>query len=703
MRWSRYSVLLVLAGCGVDLSYPDDLRVSCTTSADCGDELVCDGAFCVVRLDTDPPGLVSANTPTTSSIRLVFDEPMREDSVQDSDFAIEPALQLFGATFDNESPTEVLLVTGELTLDATYTITVTAITDVAGNALDPSAARGTVRITAQPDDPSPPDLVSPGQDDVVGFTVGLVWSARQGAESYTLQVAEDAAFTVGLNTYVVAAPDAGREVTVSDSKRFYWRVKSDLSVYTTPRAFEVVGSTIHVFCASTDTCTDARLQTGSKSSPYLLPSRGVTAAQARGATTVKIAARGGAARYDDSLLLSTSVTVSGGYTSAFNDYPEGDCPNPTYLRATTSTLLVSGAVGPLRVNCLELETTSAASEYTVKLTGSSDVDLRRVTASGPSTLIVTPNVIDTVVRDSKFTSTSSKPFVALLQGGVVRASVFVSPWAGTGGQAMNVRDNAVVERSTLVLGNSGSSQSVSAVEVLGAAVLRDNLIVANAAFARAVQLGGPNVIVGNTIVAFVAPDNPGNVYTGVVGMRASSSASEGSGAIITNNLIVSLTSGGRCFAEKAYADPFSFENNVLVGCTSEAYGDYFITETGNPTPNNQPQSTAEQINALDVTDMFGQHRVRDGTSRYNGNIVSAIAVNALFVNYDGADNNLFAYEDNDLHLLLTSDSDGITTAGKVATGNDCGVIEAPVACGGEAVDFAGAARTVPWSAGAYEK
>jgi hypothetical protein len=90
-------------------------------------------------------------------------------------------------------------------------------------------------------------------------------------------------------------------------------------------------------------------------------------------------------------------------------------------------------------------------------------------------------------------------------------------------------------------------------------------------------------------------------------------------------------------------------------------------------------------------------------ARYSGNVVSSLTVSDVFVDFDGPDNDIWTTSDNDLHLLLVSDPDGIAIGGKDATASDCGAVETPMACGGDAVDRSNTPRTIPWSVGAYEK
>jgi hypothetical protein len=85
--------------------------------------------------------------------------------------------------------------------------------------------------------------------------------------------------------------------------------------------------------------------------------------------------------------------------------------------------------------------------------------------------------------------------------------------------------------------------------------------------------------------------------------------------------------------------------------------------------------------------------------------MTSLNLDEVFVDPDGADNDLTTPLDNDWHLKLLTDPDGIAGAGRVldGTGSDCGAIDELWFCATVPDDFDGHERTPPFSVGAYEK
>jgi hypothetical protein len=83
--------------------------------------------------DMDPPAVVSAADVSTNSVTVVFDESLDAASVQPSDFALDNGASVLAAT--PVSHGIVVLSTTALTPSVTYTVTVTGVTDTAGNVI----------------------------------------------------------------------------------------------------------------------------------------------------------------------------------------------------------------------------------------------------------------------------------------------------------------------------------------------------------------------------------------------------------------------------------------------------------------------------------------------------------------------------------------------------------------------------------------
>jgi len=140
--------------------------------------------------------------------------------------------------------------------------------------------------------------------------------------------------------------------------------------------------------------------------------------------------------------------------------------------------------------------------------------------------------------------------------------------------------------------------------------------------------------------------------------------------------------------------PSSVENNLFFGVAS------FLSVNGAPAV-----GTAAGLNALDGTPLTGLPSGCSGaacwTLRAAGNVTTSLLPAAVFVSPGGADGVVGTLSDDDWHLL-TSDPT-ITQGGKDASGATCGSHQAPRSCGAVTADYAGLARTVPYSIGAYEK
>ena len=156
--------------------------------------------------------------------------------------------------------------------------------------------------------------------------------------------------------------------------------------------------------------------------------------------------------------------------------------------------------------------------------------------------------------------------------------------------------------------------------------------------------------------------------------------------VVVNNLLFSTANGGTAITGNL---PSSIENNVFAG---------FATL--------HPQgATAAALNALDGKGLgipFGcKPNVDCWTARAGGNATTALLPGAIFTSTNGADGQVATLGDDDWHLA-TKDA-AITAGGKDASQSDCGSHEAPRSCGGVLTDADGAARTVAYSVGAYEK
>lgn len=92
--------------------------------------------------DIIPPILTSATALSSTSVEIVFDEPLEETTAENiNNYSIEPFLAVSSATLQSN---KVVLTTAEQTASENYTITVNNVEDLAGN---PIEAGSTINFT----------------------------------------------------------------------------------------------------------------------------------------------------------------------------------------------------------------------------------------------------------------------------------------------------------------------------------------------------------------------------------------------------------------------------------------------------------------------------------------------------------------------------------------------------------------------------
>jgi hypothetical protein len=233
-----------------------------------------------------------------------------------------------------------------------------------------------------------------------------------------------------------------------------------------------------------------------------------------------------------------------------------------------------------------------------------------------------------------------------------------------------VNGGSVVLRNSVVLSGHGLSNSTSTAVALSSAA--------------SVTIAGSTLIAGDSV---------GGVQT------EAALTAEASHPIVSDSVLAtwSTDSSAVCYHEgpSSTGDPRSFQNNALARCTTPYHDNTHGTQTD--------LTTAGAVNALDGRD------VEIGTcvamancekSRFAGNLVLAPDLFALFTDPDGADNDFYMTADDDLSLKPTAPT-GVTQGGKDTRGSDCGTVQTPASCGGTAVNYLNAPRTLPFSIGAY--
>ncbi len=762
----RRPLLLVAAlssACGVNLDVPEGVEVVCRDDGDCVDGAVCSpSGLCVAELSTSALALLAAAAIDGNQVRLIFDQALVGAVAREREhYTITPALAVLDARRDDDDAS-VILRTDDQIFGVSYTVTTDGVIGAGGTFIDPAAASAVFLGFGTPADATPPTALAPTDDAlVIGLSQVLVWSARNGATQYTVEVATDATCASPILTRSVSAEATSIAVSLPSTGVYHWCVSSNLSGAAAGHGiFHVTDDAIYVHCDAAASCSASDAEVGSPDAPMRGVQRAVTLAQQLGLPTVRIASRGGGAAYEEAVQVTgVSVDLAGGYDSTFV-MADADL-HPTEIRFASSALILSGLTDPILVSGLRFTGDTTYAPIAVVVTSADAVTLRDVWmhANGPGDatgLRIAGADVVTLER-AKITTSASHHAAGIGSSTtrelhIVDSSVLPGNGVGISATSRGVRSDrgAVALVNTTIITGTSAGESV-AVEASGTVTIAGSLIVArDASLALAARIGAglversriyasasfiatgiyaeghPVVVRDNVIVAggvnvstcgielndidgITRPCGDG-ALTKIVGNTVHSSGYgielHAGSPVISNNL---LRVTGVCMIETPYvgydtADPLSFQNNALVDCTT-VYGEK-RGAPGQLTSSYQALTDASAVNALNG----GACREEpDQIVRYSGNISGTVAASTLFTDVDGpdnlfletGDNSVSEAADNDLSLRLDTDALGIRGGGKVGTGNDCG--DGALPCGGADVDFSGSPRTVPWSIGAYEK
>jgi len=186
-------------------------------------------------------------------------------------------------------------------------------------------------ITSDAADITPPAIISPtNEEKITLLQTTLIWSAKAKAENYLVEVVMDDEtgdpFLDSLNNiagspFTTNAPENTLDIVLPDDGTYFWRVRAnttDVGKYSElegggyPR-FYAFNDAIYVYCAEATTCDDTD-KIGYKTSPF----QNVPAAinlYAELGLIVKIAARGGSARYNGTVSMINGLQLYGGFDS----------------------------------------------------------------------------------------------------------------------------------------------------------------------------------------------------------------------------------------------------------------------------------------------------------------------------------------------------------------------------------------------------
>lgn len=225
-------------------------------------------------------------------------------------------------------------------------------------------------------DPNGASPIVPGNDSILDLNDTLVfaWSTVANAQTYTLEVSTDAAFT----SYVAGTPrvvEGTTHIATLPEGTYFWRVTADITAEGVPATavrFGILGDALHVACPADVDCSapnDGTLELGTAALPFHSINRGIREAAARGLGTVRVAKRPDGLAYQESVYLLQGLALEGGYGMDF-----GSREGRTKVALDDIGLRASSILAPTRVEHFDFERTGDASttSVAVSITNSND-------------------------------------------------------------------------------------------------------------------------------------------------------------------------------------------------------------------------------------------------------------------------------------------------------------------------------------------
>ncbi len=759
--FSRVRVLGLLgsvAACSADLADPAALSIACNQQADCPGRLRCAEALrlCVSGESPAAPSIASVSATYVTTLEVVFAHAMQGPSVADPGaFAIQPPLAVLEAEAQADGTT-VTLITAPQAGGRAYTLTASGVLDAFGTEVEATSFDFVgFGPTA---DGAPPTLTSPPEATyLVGLTeVELAWAPRFGAHSYDVEVATSADFASPVASAQVIAPGTSTVLTLTPGHTYFWRVRADVTdieALLPTSNFALLADTVHVACASGSSCApDPSIARGGQATPLGSPQEGVDLALALGLEKVRLAGRGDGAAYAGGLFVfGGGVDIEGGYSPDFATHDPA--VYPTRLESAGVTCILGGVRAPTRLAWLELVST-ADSALSIGDAGEALTveDCRLESAAGPSLAVAVTvadgpspgpllrrNTVEVVsgpdtsvgvlvgsgearLVDNQVRSTGNGGFggamgifltggaAALLDGNDVQVAGSTDAWVVRVDGA-----DAVITHNQLA--SDATVSWVYGVDVSGAgsATVAHNSIHLHGARRDAVGIscGGASgygyadtIIVDDNLITITGGHSGTGVHTDLLGggVRTLARVTHNTvycdatpdayiqgctGALITGDELVTnnifackgeVPRHGVRQVEPGFGG--SLKNNLFAGCATVFSHD---------------DTDYADVDALNLLD--GETGSACETSRIEANLV--FTLDQLFVDPDGADDDLGTAGDNDWRLL-TSDP-AVTQGGHDTSASDCGPCGATTSCGAVGEDVQGTPRTPPPSIGAFEK
>lgn len=332
-----------------------------------------------LAFDQMPPTLTSASAPSETRVVLSFSEPVSASEAEDVANYSVPGLTISQAVLESNRQA-VTLFTSQQAGGVSYTITVSGVHDLSGNSIvPPNDAQSFLGFGPQAE-AMPPAILAPfvAARQFSG-DVDFAWSSRAGASSYTFELAlDDPTTATAAEDYaqhpiaLVTQPGTTYHRAGLAPGSYHWRVRANV---TTQGAYgdgsvDVIGDRLYVYCASTQTCSDAS-GNGSKVRPLQSLSRAIADAQAFGLSRVEVAARNpsGSSSYNELVVISRGVDVFGGWDPLFTS--RAPAINVTRIKGTGNfTMIALGIDTPTVIDGLVVQGGAGDSITTLLIAGS---------------------------------------------------------------------------------------------------------------------------------------------------------------------------------------------------------------------------------------------------------------------------------------------------------------------------------------------
>ncbi|HOW82328.1 MAG TPA: hypothetical protein PK573_07205, partial [Spirochaetota bacterium] len=228
-----------------------------------------------------------------------------------------------------------------------------------------------------PADTSLPNILSPEEGDtVLNLTADLRWTAKEGAEYYSIEVAIDEAFAQQItgSPFTVEVPNTFYKLTLPSAGTYYWRIRASVTAsgQYASSYFDAKEDCLYVYfpydAADPDAKPDDTGKTGNLDSPYQTINRALAEAYRLGISKVRVASRGeisagNFAAYEEYFVFREGVSVQGGFNADFSerhDFSTGLENNPYETRLEgkySQSIKIEEIYSPTLIEGLSIKTT----------------------------------------------------------------------------------------------------------------------------------------------------------------------------------------------------------------------------------------------------------------------------------------------------------------------------------------------------------